>query len=74
MIESLIERIIESRARSRVESMIESILFLEIEFKQLNSISSWARVERNQLNLNSNSILNWVDLSQFNSILIQRQI
>ncbi len=74
MIESLIERIIESRARSRVESMVESILFLEIEFKQLNSISSWARVERNQLNLNSNSILNWVDLSQFNSILIQRQI
>ncbi len=51
-----------------------SILFLEIEFKQLNSILSWARVERDQLNLNLNSDLSWIDLSQLNSTLTRRQI
>ncbi len=51
-----------------------SILFLEIEFKQLNSILSWARVEKDQFNLNSNSDLSWVDFSQFNSTLTWQQI
>ncbi len=34
-----------------------SILFLEIKFKQLNLISSWVRIKRDQLNLNLNSEL-----------------
>ena len=55
--------------------LVHSILYLvtKIGFKQFNSISGWARVERDQPNLNSNSGLGWVDFPQPNPILIRRQ-
>ena len=55
--------------------LVHSILYLvtKIEFEQLNPILGWAWVERSQLNLNPNSELDLVDLSQPNSTLTWRQ-
>ncbi len=58
-------------AKKNLEKKRKSILYLvtKIKFKQLNSILNWARVEKSQLNLNLNSKLSWVNLSQLNSTL-----
>ena len=61
--------------KKKMEKKGKSILFLvtKIGSGQPNSILSWARVEKGQLNLNSNSDLIWIDSSQLNPTLTRRQ-